>query len=34
MPAGAGNPFTKLDAQSVIGALKSTGSKDADVLYA
>jgi hypothetical protein len=34
MPAGAGNPFTKLDVQSVIGALKSTGSQDSDVLYA
>jgi len=34
MPAGAGNPFTKLDVQGVIGALKSTGSQDADVLYA
>ena len=33
MPDG-GNPFTKLDKQSVIGALKATGSQDADVLYA
>ncbi len=32
-PAG-GNPFHKLDRQSVIGALKSTGSNDPDVLYA
>jgi hypothetical protein len=34
MPAGAGNPFQKLDKQSVIGALKATGSRDPDVLYA
>jgi len=34
MPAGAGNPFTKLDKQSVIGTLKSCGSRDPDVLYA
>jgi hypothetical protein len=34
MPAGNGNPFTKLDKQSVIGALKSCGSRDPDVLHA
>jgi hypothetical protein len=34
MPAGARNPFTKMDKQSVIGALKGTGSRDADVLHA
>jgi hypothetical protein len=34
MPAGAGNPFTKLDRQSVIGTLKSCSSRDPDVLYA
>ena len=28
MPAGARNPFTKLDKQSVIGALKATASRD------
>ena len=31
MPAGSRNPFTKMDGQSVVGALKATGSKDADV---
>lgn len=34
MPAGAGNPFTKLDKQSVIGTLKACGSRDPDVLFA
>ena len=34
MPEGAGNPFTKLDKQSVIGTLKATGSRDPDILYA
>ena len=34
MPAGAKNPFTRIDAQSVIGALKATGSRDPDVLHA
>ena len=29
-----GNPFTALDKQSVIGVLKSCGSRDPDVLYA
>lgn len=34
MPAGSRNPFTKLDAQTVIGTLKATGSRDPDVLHA
>ena len=34
MPGPGGNPFTKLDKQSVIGTLKSCGSRDPDVLYA
>ena len=34
MPDGVGNPYTKLDKQSVIGILKATGSHDADVLHA
>jgi len=34
MPAGAPNPFTKLDKQSVIGTLKACGSRDPDVLFA
>ena len=29
-----GNPFTKIDKQSVIGTLKATGSRDSDILYA
>ena len=29
----SGNPYVKLDKQSVIGMLKATGSKDADVLH-
>ena len=33
MPDG-GNPFTKLDKQSVIGTLKATGSRDPDILHA
>ena len=33
MPAGSRIQFAKMDRQSVIGALKATGSKDADVLY-
>jgi hypothetical protein len=33
MPAGARNPFTKMDRQSVVGVLKATGSRDADVLH-
>ena len=34
MPAGAQNPFTTLDQQTVVGSLKSTGTRDSDVLYA
>lgn len=34
MPDGAANPFTKLDKQSVIGALKACSSRDPDVLFA
>ena len=34
MPAAGGNPFTRLDKQSVIGTLKSSGSRDPDVLHA
>jgi len=34
VPAGAKNPFTKIDKQSVIGTLKATGSRDRDILYA
>ena len=34
IPAGSRNPFTRLDKQSVLGTLKSTGSRDRDVLYA
>ncbi len=34
MPEGAGNPYTRLDKQGVIGTLKATGSKDPDILYA
>ena len=34
MPAGAANPFTSLDQQTVFGTLKSTGTRDTDVLYA
>ena len=33
MPAGGRNPFTKMDKQSVIGALKATSSRDLDVLH-
>src|SRR5687767_3300304 len=33
MPAGGRNPFTKMDKQSVIGALKATGTRDPDVLH-
>ena len=29
-----GNPFAKVDKQTVIGTLKATGSKDPDVLHA
>jgi hypothetical protein len=34
MPAGASNPFSSVDVQTVVGTLKSSGSKDPDVLYA
>lgn len=34
MPEGTGNPFTRLDRQTVVGILKATGSRDPDVLHA
>jgi len=34
MPAGATNPFTKIDQQTVFGMFKSSASHDPDVLYA
>lgn len=34
MPAGAVNPFSPVNPQTVIGTLKSTGSQDPDVLLA
>jgi hypothetical protein len=34
MPAGPHSQFTRLDKQSVIGSLKSCGSRDPDVLFA
>jgi len=34
MPATGTHPFSKLDKQSVIGTLKSCGSRDPDVLFA
>jgi len=34
MPAGATNPFSSLDEQTVFGTFKETGSRDPDVLYA
>jgi hypothetical protein len=34
MPSAGGNPFTRLDKQSVIGVLKSCNSRDPDVLHA
>ena len=34
MPAGAVNPFSPVNPQTVIGTLKSTGSQDPDVLMA
>lgn len=34
MPSEGGNPFTKLDAQSVAGMFKATGARDPDVLHA
>lgn len=30
----AGNPFTKIDKQSVVGTLKAAGSRDPDILHA
>lgn len=33
-PTEMAGPFTKLDKQSVIGTLKSIGTRDPDVLYA
>jgi hypothetical protein len=34
MPAGASNPFSPVDQQTVVGTLKATGSRDPDVLHA
>lgn len=34
MASGAVGPFHKMDRSSVLGALKSTGSQDRDVLHA
>ena len=34
MPAGATNPFSPVDQQTVFGTLKQTGSRDPDILYA
>src|SRR5579862_1026045 len=34
MPSQGGNPFTKLDARSVVGMFKATGARDPDVLHA
>ena len=34
MPSGSGNPYTRLDAQSVVGMFKATGSRDPDMLHA
>ena len=34
MPAGASNPFSPVDEQTVFGTLKETGSRDPDILYA
>ena len=34
MPAGASNPFSTVDEQTVFGTLKETGSRDPDILYA
>ena len=34
MPSEGGNPFTKLDARSVVGLFKATGARDPDVLHA
>jgi hypothetical protein len=34
MPAGATNPFTTVDQQTIFGMFKSSASHDPDVLYA
>ena len=34
MPSGGGNPYTKLDKQSVVGMFKATGATDRDILHA
>ena len=34
MPAHTGNPFTSIDRRSVLGTLKVSGTRDADVLHA
>jgi hypothetical protein len=34
MPGAGANPFTPVDRQTVLGTFKSTGARDADVLYA
>ena len=34
IPAANTNPFARVDKQSVIGTLKSSGSRDPDVLHA
>jgi len=34
MPAGAINPFTPVDQQTIFGMFKSSASRDPDVLYA
>jgi hypothetical protein len=34
VPAGAANPFASVDRTTVIGTLKSTGSRDPDILHA
>jgi hypothetical protein len=34
MPAGATNPFSSVDQQTVFGTFKETGSRDPDILYA
>ncbi|MEP6574768.1 MAG: hypothetical protein ABJD11_18860, partial [Gemmatimonadota bacterium] len=34
MPDGAGSPFAKLDRQSVLGILRSIGSRDPAIIHA
>jgi hypothetical protein len=34
MPAGADNPFTKVDQRTILGVFKAAASHDPDVLYA